>query len=67
MPRPKGSKNKAKAILTPTILDPTAIEEKMKAAEEVKVSKSRDVSLVGNGQVLGSLDDISRGHDGLGE
>ncbi len=27
MPRPKGSKNKAKAILTPTILDPTAIEE----------------------------------------
>ena len=33
MPRPKGSKNKAKAILTPTILDPTAIEEKMKAVE----------------------------------
>ena len=33
MPRPKGSKNKKAAAPVSTILDPAAIEEKMKAVE----------------------------------
>ena len=50
-----------------TSMNRSDIEERMQAVEKLKVSKLRDISLVGNGQVLGDLPEVSKNTCDLGE